>query len=221
MQITKCPTCQGKVSSAAPTCPHCGHPFQPPQKSVARGVFWGLFLFFIVLPIAVFLGFIVIGAMGMAVPAFSKARSATREAKVKAQAEAENREYERKDAEAREQLRLEREAYQRSPARIAERETQDAERRDNARIEAEAKATEAAQLKDLKERPARERAAKLIAYQLAQASNGLPSFQLEIGRRYLRGDGVPVDAVLARHWLQSAATNGETEARRLLETQRK
>lgn len=58
--------------------------------------------------------------------------------------------------------------------------------------------------------------ARIIAYQLAQASNGFPSFQVELGKRYARGDGVETNYVLARHWLQSACTNGSTEASNLL-----
>ena len=62
----------------------------------------------------------------------------------------------------------------------------------------------------------RARVAKIISYQLTQASNGFPSFQLEIGKRYLKGDGVETNIDLARHWLSSAATNGESQAVKLL-----
>jgi predicted amidophosphoribosyltransferase len=31
--LIQCPACQGKVSRAAPTCPHCGHPLAPPKAS--------------------------------------------------------------------------------------------------------------------------------------------------------------------------------------------
>jgi len=57
---------------------------------------------------------------------------------------------------------------------------------------------------------------KVIAYQHQQASNGYPSFQLELGKRYLRGDGVETNLALARHWLQAACTNGESQASNLL-----
>jgi hypothetical protein len=57
---------------------------------------------------------------------------------------------------------------------------------------------------------------RVVAYQHQQASNGFGSFQYEIGKRYLNGDGVPVDAELARHWLRSACTNGLSEATNLL-----
>lgn len=58
--------------------------------------------------------------------------------------------------------------------------------------------------------------AKVVAFQLTQASNGLPSFQLELGRRYLRGEGVKTNIALALHWLRSACTNGESQASNLL-----
>jgi hypothetical protein len=30
--IINCPACAGKVSSAASSCPHCGHPIKEPEK---------------------------------------------------------------------------------------------------------------------------------------------------------------------------------------------
>lgn len=57
---------------------------------------------------------------------------------------------------------------------------------------------------------------RVLAYQHQQASNGYPSFQLELGKRYLRGDGVPTNWVMATHWLQSACTNRDSEASNLL-----
>ena len=57
---------------------------------------------------------------------------------------------------------------------------------------------------------------RVIAYQHQQASNGYPSFQYELGKRYLSGDGVRQDKVLATHWLKSACTNGLSEATNLL-----
>lgn len=58
--------------------------------------------------------------------------------------------------------------------------------------------------------------ARIIAYQQQQASNGLGSFQVELGRRYLRGEGVATNLTLAAHWLRSACTNGESQATNLL-----
>ena len=57
---------------------------------------------------------------------------------------------------------------------------------------------------------------RIVAYQLQQASNGSPSFQIEVGKRYMRGDGVETNLALARHWLQAACTNGESQASNLL-----
>jgi TPR repeat protein len=58
--------------------------------------------------------------------------------------------------------------------------------------------------------------ARVVAYQHQQASNGSPSFQIELGKRFMRGDGVETNVALARHWLKSACTNGESEATNLL-----
>lgn len=57
---------------------------------------------------------------------------------------------------------------------------------------------------------------KVIAYQLSQASNGYPSFQYEIGKRFLNGDGVEANRDLALHWLRAACTNGNEQASNLL-----
>lgn len=57
---------------------------------------------------------------------------------------------------------------------------------------------------------------RIIAHQMREASNGLPSFQLILGKRYLTGDGVETNLALAKHWLQSACTNGEPIATNLL-----
>lgn len=59
-------------------------------------------------------------------------------------------------------------------------------------------------------------APKVLAYQFQQASNGLGSFQLIVGKRYLTGDGVETNLNLARHWLRAACTNGEFQASNLL-----
>lgn len=58
--------------------------------------------------------------------------------------------------------------------------------------------------------------ARIVAYQLVQASNGYPSFQIEVAKRYLAGDGVTTNRALAIHWLRAACTNGESEATNLL-----
>ncbi len=46
---------------------------------------------------------------------------------------------------------------------------------------------------------------------------GSPTFQIEMGKRYMSGDGVETNLALARHWLQSACTNHESAASNLLE----
>ena len=57
---------------------------------------------------------------------------------------------------------------------------------------------------------------RIVVFQMRQASNGYPSFQFELAKRYLRGDGIETNRALAIHWLQSACTNGESQASNLL-----
>lgn len=57
---------------------------------------------------------------------------------------------------------------------------------------------------------------KVVTYQLNQASNGYPSFQIEVAKRYLDGNGVEANRDLAIHWLRAACTNGEAQASNLL-----
>ena len=73
------------------------------------------------------------------------------------------------------------------------------------------------QAREIAEARARETLIRVIANQLKQASNGSPTFQLELGKRYMSGDGVETNLALARHWLQSACTNHESGASNLLE----
>lgn len=54
--------------------------------------------------------------------------------------------------------------------------------------------------------------AKVVQFQIQQASNGLPSFQYGLALRYLTGDGVPKDEAQARRWLRAAADQGNEEA---------
>lgn len=73
-----------------------------------------------------------------------------------------------------------------------------------------------AQLKSIQDAEGQVQTARVILYQLTQASNGLPSFQIEVAKRYLRGDGLPQDHALATHWLKAACTNHDSEATNLL-----
>jgi hypothetical protein len=52
MALISCPECDSEVSDLALACPHCGCPLAE-QPASSSGVFWGLFHFFITLPIAV------------------------------------------------------------------------------------------------------------------------------------------------------------------------
>lgn len=76
--------------------------------------------------------------------------------------------------------------------------------------------TNRAQLKVIEDAERQAQTSKVILYQLTQASNGLPSFQIEVAKRYLKGDGLPQDTALATHWLKSACTNHDSTASNLL-----
>ena len=57
---------------------------------------------------------------------------------------------------------------------------------------------------------------RVIKFQHEQAEKGFGSFQYELARRYLKGDGVETNQPIAIQWLESACTNGLTEASNLL-----
>lgn len=57
-----------------------------------------------------------------------------------------------------------------------------------------------------------EKVLRVFNWKLSQASNGYPSFQYDTARAFLEGSIVEKDERLARHWLQSAMTNGSIEA---------
>jgi len=57
---------------------------------------------------------------------------------------------------------------------------------------------------------------RVVSWQMTQASNGVRYAQCELGKRYLQGDGVPVNTNLARLWLEKAAAQGSEEAGQLL-----
>jgi hypothetical protein len=56
-----------------------------------------------------------------------------------------------------------------------------------------------------------------LRFHLAQASNGQPSAQCALGKRYLAGDGLPVDTNLALLWLTRSAAQDNREAKATLE----
>lgn len=58
---------------------------------------------------------------------------------------------------------------------------------------------------------------KVLENQKRLAERGYPSAQFDLGRRYLRGDGVPKDSNTARQWLQKAVQNGSADAAQLLQ----
>jgi hypothetical protein len=68
----------------------------------------------------------------------------------------------------------------------------------------------------MRENEALQRDARVVAFQIDKAENGYPSFQLELAKRYLTGNGVTMNTNLAIHWLQAACTNGESQASNLL-----
>ena len=53
---------------------------------------------------------------------------------------------------------------------------------------------------------------KTIEFQKKRAEAGAPTAQYDLGIRYLNGDGVEKNPELAKKWLHSAATNGNTQA---------
>ena len=44
MELISCPACKKGASMEAPTCPHCGHPINPPQGCFVSGVKWLLII---------------------------------------------------------------------------------------------------------------------------------------------------------------------------------
>ena len=62
---------------------------------------------------------------------------------------------------------------------------------------------------------------KTIEFQKTRAESGAPSAQYDLGMRYLTGDGVEKDSVLAKKWLNASATNGNSQAVKKLEELRK
>jgi TPR repeat protein len=57
---------------------------------------------------------------------------------------------------------------------------------------------------------------RLVRWQHELATNGSAYAQYELGLRYLKGDGVPTNQLLAAHWLRAASTNGNDEAAKAL-----
>jgi hypothetical protein len=53
----------------------------------------------------------------------------------------------------------------------------------------------------------------LLGYQKQQAEKGDPQAQYALGIRYLTGNGVEENFILARHWLEKSSKNGNLKAR--------
>ena len=83
-----------------------------------------------------------------------------------------------------------------------------------ARMKADADAMEAS-AKAAAQRKARGDEAAL-KFHVQQASNGMPSAQCSLGKRYLNGDGVAKDEALARYWLEKSAAQDNAEAKAAL-----
>ncbi len=58
---------------------------------------------------------------------------------------------------------------------------------------------------------------KVLEFQKQQAEKGSGYAQYEMGLRYLEGRGVEQDAIKGREWLEKAAQNGSSEAKRKLQ----
>jgi hypothetical protein len=95
---------------------------------------------------------------------------------------------ERQEEEARKEARMKEEKEHERLRAIRDREAAEKSKRDQA----------------LKE--------KVIAFQREQATKGFPSFQYELGLRYLIGDGVEKNEVAAKGWLKLAAAQGHKQA---------
>lgn len=205
-QMYSCPTCRNPVAANAWACPKCGHAFRytAAPRSVAGGVFGGLFAFFILLPLCCLALMLFFG-----VALSSCDRASDRPKYVASEYNPPPRHSELGEAAVRQ--------WQDSPEAIAVRAEKEkrADEESSARREIE-QARELQRITEERARPARERLAKVLFFQHQQASNGLPSFQYELGRRYFKGDGVNQDLDLARHWLTSACTNGSSLASNLL-----
>jgi hypothetical protein len=78
---------------------------------------------------------------------------------------------------------------------------------------ARAAAEKAQAVRDLQ---AKESDVRLLKFQRDQAEKGMPSAQLALGMRYLKGDGVEKDEAAARAWLQKAAAQNDPVAKRAL-----
>jgi TPR repeat protein len=60
--------------------------------------------------------------------------------------------------------------------------------------------------------------AKVMAFRLQSASNGLPTAQYQVGIAYLKGEGVETNKGLGFYWLNKAAAQGNPDAKtKLLE----
>jgi len=58
---------------------------------------------------------------------------------------------------------------------------------------------------------------RVLAFRLEAASNGLPTFQYQVGLAYLNGDGVPTNKELAIYWINESAKQGNSDAMSELE----
>lgn len=58
---------------------------------------------------------------------------------------------------------------------------------------------------------------KTLEFQKKRAEEGSAAAQYELGLRYLKGDGLPKDAVTGRQWIEKSATNGYSLAVKKLE----
>ena len=59
---------------------------------------------------------------------------------------------------------------------------------------------------------------KTIEFQKKKAEEGAPTAQYDLGMRYLDGDGLEKNLDLAKKWLNAAATNGNNQAAKKLES---
>jgi hypothetical protein len=58
---------------------------------------------------------------------------------------------------------------------------------------------------------------KLLKAQMEYAQKGLPSFQYDLGMRYINGDGVDRSEKVGRDWLEKSAAQGNSDAKKALQ----
>jgi hypothetical protein len=70
--------------------------------------------------------------------------------------------------------------------------------------------------KEQRQKSAQKAQSNVVPFLLVQASNGMPSAQCSLGKRYLTGEGIEKNLILARYWLEKSAAQDNPEAKEAL-----